>query len=250
VLAHGLRGGLRLAGGECVEQSLVLVERVLGDAPVEHQPEEVVVGVLERQHLPDQLVAGALHDAVVEERVLACEGGIAQVLVLAIAARHHAGRFAQRRELVVGHRGGRLGRAVRLEQQAQFVELVEAPAGDLRGGPVADEVLLHDQPLALQAAERLADRRVRDVEHLHQIVDGDPGPGRDFQRHQLIEDRFIDIQREAVRPSDRCTALEGFAEPGGGHVVRGFLGRRAGRAGTCRNLNILYPIRFHGESVL
>ena len=57
-----------------------------------------------------------------------------------------------------------------------------------------------DQPLAFEASERFAYRRVGDVELLDEIVDCDPRTGRDLQRHELGKNRLVHILHEAVGP--------------------------------------------------
>ena len=67
-----------------------------------------------------------------------------------------------------------------------------------------------DEPLAFETSERFADRRLRDVELLDEIVDRDPRTRRDLQGHELRENRLVYILDEAVRPrnvSARCTGF-------------------------------------------
>ena len=64
----------------------------------------------------------------------------------------------------------------------------------------ADEMLLDDETFAFKPTERFADRRVGDGEFLDQVVDRDARARRDLQRHELVEDHFVDVADQAVGP--------------------------------------------------
>ena len=51
MVAHGLGGGFRVAVAQSDKQAFVFVQRLGGDAGVEHQPEQVQVDVLAGQGL-------------------------------------------------------------------------------------------------------------------------------------------------------------------------------------------------------
>ncbi len=190
----------------------MFVERLLGDARMEHQAEDVEVGVLVRQRLPHQLVAGDFQYLVVEHGILPGELRIAHALVRPAAARHDAGGGGQLGERGIGHRGRRAAGHFRLQQQAQIIELLEAPTGDLRRCAVADEMRLDDQPLALKPPQRLADRRLRYGQLAHQIVDGDARARRDPQRHEAREDRLVNLLGEARGAMDSRRRFAGLRQ--------------------------------------
>ena len=159
----------------------MLVERLLRHARVKHQPENVEVGMLMPEQAADQRIARQLQNPVVEDRILPREGRIADALVRAVPDRHAVCDGSQLRQaLRLEPRGCGSGR-IRLELEPQLIDLVEAALGDLRRRAVADEVRLSDEPLRLQPAQRLADRRLRDIELARQTIDGIRAPGAIFR---------------------------------------------------------------------
>src|SRR5690606_27621196 len=93
---------------------------------------------------------------------------------------------------------------IRLEQQAQFVQLVQLTPVQLLRAAIADEMPLGDQARGLQAAERFADRSLGDPELTRQLVDGYARIRRNAQRHDVGADQFEDLIDNALRPPDRA----------------------------------------------
>ena len=90
MIAHRALRRLAISSREGGEQCFVLIERLLGDAGMKHQAENMKMRMLVRNRLADQLIASKLKDAVVEDSVLARESGIANPLIAALPARHNA----------------------------------------------------------------------------------------------------------------------------------------------------------------
>ena len=171
--AWPFRRRCRVAAAKAAEQRLVLVERLLGHAASGTSGGRYGSGCAGASASRGSVRCRRIRGSVVEDRVLPGETNSA-------AAR----RPPRRRDMTPAAScstasrsrpcaAARLGRGGRLQQQTQLIEFVEAAAGDLRRGAIADQMGLDDQPLAFQPAERFADRRLRDVEFRDQIVDGD-----------------------------------------------------------------------------
>ncbi len=95
MIAHRALRRLAISSREGGEQCFVFVERLLGDAGMKHQAENMEVRVLVCKRLADQLIAGKLEDAVVEDSVLARESGVANPLIAHLPARHDACHLLQ-----------------------------------------------------------------------------------------------------------------------------------------------------------
>jgi len=78
-----------------------------------------------RQRLADQFVAREFGDAVVEDRVLAGECGIAETFVAALPARHDAGDVMEDGHALSIHAARGPLRRLRLQKQPEVVEFVE-----------------------------------------------------------------------------------------------------------------------------
>src|SRR5262249_42845674 len=98
------------------------------------------MGVKMRELIADQLVARDLHDLVVKFGVEPRESGVARPSPAAVELPHLLGAFSQltHPRLVDPSRGA--AGAVRLQQQAKLIELVETSARDLRRRAVANEM--------------------------------------------------------------------------------------------------------------
>src|SRR5690606_4659529 len=74
---------------------------------------------------------------------------------------------------------------------------------------ITDEMPLGDEACGLQAAERLADRRLGDSELTRQLVDGYARIRWNAQRHDVGADQFEDLIDNALRPPDRARRDDG-----------------------------------------
>ena len=91
MIVHGRIGPVRVFRAEGVEQPVVFLQRLLGDAAVEHQAEDVQVDVLVVQRLPHEFVVRDPQDLVVEMGIRPGKAGIPAVPVDGLFALLHVG---------------------------------------------------------------------------------------------------------------------------------------------------------------
>src|SRR6476620_6674910 len=104
-----------------------------------HQAKDVEMGMKMRQRIADQFIARDLHDLVVIIGIESRDSRLAQSLPAAAELGHQPGGLSQPAQALFAYSKRSAAGAFRLQQQAKFVQLVEAPARDLRRRAVADE---------------------------------------------------------------------------------------------------------------
>ena len=87
----------------------------------------------------------------------------------------------------------RLSRSAWLEQQPDLVERLERVPGQQGLGAIAAVVLPDHQPVAFEARQSLADRRLRDAEIAGQHIDRHPAIRRDVAVEDQGLERFIGV---------------------------------------------------------
>jgi len=200
MITHRPLGPYFVARGQRHKQGFVLGQRFFGDPRLEHQAEDMEMRVQVLERAADQLIAGDLHDLIVQFCVKARESGIAQSRPGAIQSPHLFGGICQLEHVPFIHALRGATGSIRLQQETKLVEFFKAPPGDLRGRAVTDQMRFDDQTFAFQPSQRFANRRVRDLEFADQSVNHDARAGCNLQRHELIENRLINVIDQALMP--------------------------------------------------
>ncbi|MNE33359.1 hypothetical protein D3C80_1270250 [compost metagenome] len=171
---------------------------------MKHQPEDMQMDMLVRQRATDHVVSGNLENRIMEMRIRAGETRIARVAVdrrLAIAhIRRRVFKLAQR---LGGHVERCEPRGLRLDQQAEGIEVFELLFRPLRSRAVTDQMLLTHKPLPLKTAQGLTDRRLGDADFAGQHIDRNTRTGRDLQGHQPMVDIVVNAIDYAARANAR-----------------------------------------------
>ena len=196
-------GGIRIARAEGGEQAIMLLQRLLGHAAVEHQAEDVQVDVPVIQRLPGELVVRNLQNLIMKMRIRPRKTGIAAVAAHRRLTLFHVGcGILDALEFFRSQPETGLPRALRFEHQPEPVQIVELLRRELGRGRVADQMSLAHQSLALKPREGVAHRGLGDIQLSRQLIDGKPCPWQNLQGHDALIDLLVNAFGNAQRPRE------------------------------------------------